>query len=102
LTPLSKLEIAQRENRWNAVSLAGEVAVLSKLAAVFALALLTPAVGADISAHENFVVIWGQSTSASRVRVSSDLSSCTSAGARLDLCREGGPLAGWLLGFDSH
>jgi clan AA aspartic protease (TIGR02281 family) len=27
LTPLSKLEIAQRENRWNAVSLAGEVAV---------------------------------------------------------------------------
>jgi hypothetical protein len=42
------------------VSLAGEFAVLSQLAAaVFALALLTPAVGADISARENFVVIWG-------------------------------------------
>jgi hypothetical protein len=40
--------------------LAGEFAVLSQLAAVFALALLTPAVGADISARENFVVIWGQ------------------------------------------
>jgi hypothetical protein len=44
----------------NQVSLAGEFAVLSRLAAVFALALLTPAVGADISAQENFVVIWGQ------------------------------------------
>src|SRR5262249_22925136 len=33
------------------VSVAGEFAVLSQLAAVFALALLTPAVSADISAH---------------------------------------------------
>jgi hypothetical protein len=41
------------------VPVAGQFAVLSKLAAVFALALLTPAVGADIYAHENFVVIWG-------------------------------------------
>jgi hypothetical protein len=30
------------------VSVAGEFAVLSQLAAVFALALLTPAIGADI------------------------------------------------------
>jgi hypothetical protein len=42
------------------VSVAGKFAVLSQLAAVFALAVLTPAVSADISAHENFVVIWGQ------------------------------------------
>ena len=44
----------------NQVSFAGEFAVLSNLATVFALALLTPAVGADIYAHENFVVIWGR------------------------------------------
>jgi hypothetical protein len=42
------------------VSVAGEFAVLPQLAAAFALALLTPAIGADIYAHENFVVIWGQ------------------------------------------
>ena len=34
--------------------------MLSQPAAVFALALLTPAVSADIYADENFVVIWGQ------------------------------------------
>ena len=45
----------------NQVSLAGEFAVLSQLAAaVFALALLTPAFGAEIYAHENYVVIWGR------------------------------------------
>jgi hypothetical protein len=42
------------------VSIAGGFAALSQLAAVFALVLLTPAVGAEIYAEENFVVIWGQ------------------------------------------